>query len=118
MSSKVSEAAGTVERLLLPRLNSIDGELKSMNTRIDLVQGEVSKVRRELHGEIGSVRNEMGSVRHEMGSLRNEVTAMHRETLANIAKVEQKVDSLAVRFDLIKDVEKLKVKVAELEKRR
>jgi hypothetical protein len=35
-----------------------------------------------------------------------------------VLKVEQKVDSVTERFDLTKDMEMLKVKVAELEKRR
>jgi hypothetical protein len=41
MASRAKEAAGTVERILLPRLNSIDGELKSINTRIDSSTGEL-----------------------------------------------------------------------------
>jgi hypothetical protein len=35
MASKVKEGLSAVERLLLPRLNSIDGELKSLNTKVE-----------------------------------------------------------------------------------
>ena len=35
MASKLKAAAGSLERILLPRLNSIDGELKAINTRMD-----------------------------------------------------------------------------------
>ncbi|MDG6979474.1 MAG: hypothetical protein JRN58_10390, partial [Nitrososphaerota archaeon] len=35
MATKVRGAVGSLERVLLPRLNSIDGELKAINTRID-----------------------------------------------------------------------------------
>jgi archaellum component FlaC len=104
MAAKVREAAGTVERILLPRLNSIDGELKSINTRMDSIDGKIGSLRNEMSSEIGSVQKEMGSTRNEL--------------LANMARVEQKVDSLAGRFDLVKDMERLKMKVAELEKRR
>jgi hypothetical protein len=45
MATKVKEAAGAVERILLPRLNSIDGELKSINTRIDSI--EVAELKRQ-----------------------------------------------------------------------
>ena len=147
MASRVKEAAGVLERVLLPRLNSIDGELKSLNTRIDSstnelraeikavdtkvsemdkrlttridsVDGKIGSLRSEISSEMGSVRGEVGSVRGEVGSVRNEMGSMRSELLAGMSMVEKKVDSLAGRFDLFKDVEELKVKVAELEKRR
>ena len=46
--------------------------------------------------------------------MRNEISSTRSELLANVSRVEQKLDSLAGRFDLIKDMETLKVKVAEL----
>ncbi|MDA4132211.1 MAG: hypothetical protein OK454_03685 [Thaumarchaeota archaeon] len=41
MASRVREAAGTMERILLPRLNSIDGELKAVNIRLDSIKSEL-----------------------------------------------------------------------------
>jgi hypothetical protein len=35
MATKVKEATGAVERILLPRLNSIDGELKKFDQHED-----------------------------------------------------------------------------------
>jgi hypothetical protein len=98
--NQMKNAAGVIDLILLSRLNSIDGQLKSINTGID-----------SIDGKIGSVHNEVGALCNEMISARSEL-------LASLSRFGQKVDSLAGRFDLIKDMETLKVKVAELEKRR
>jgi hypothetical protein len=45
---QAKKAVGTVERLLLPRLNSIDGELKSINTRMDSVNTRIDELDRRL----------------------------------------------------------------------
>jgi hypothetical protein len=52
MASKVKEAAGVVERILLPRLNSIDGELKAINTRIGSLSSKMDSIKNELRSEI------------------------------------------------------------------
>ena len=90
MAAKVKEAAGAVERILLPRLNSIDGELKSINTRIDEVDKRMS-------------------IRFDGTNTKKD--AMDKRMTAEIRGVSEKID-------LIKDVEKLKVEVAELKRRR
>jgi hypothetical protein len=41
MATKVREAAGAMERILLPRLNSIDGELKAIDVKIDSMKSEL-----------------------------------------------------------------------------
>jgi hypothetical protein len=55
MASKVKDAAGSVERFFLPRLNSIDGELKAINTRVDSVEKGMDSLRNELKAEIRAV---------------------------------------------------------------
>jgi len=86
MATKMREAVGSVERILLPRLNSIDGELKSINTRIDSVHTRIDEMDKRNDIRLEAIRNE-------------------------IRTVSEKVD-------FIKDVERLKVEVAELKKRR
>ena len=90
MASRVKEAAGTAERILLPRLNSIDGELKTINTRID------------------SSTNE----------LRSEIKAVDTKVSEMDKRLAAKIDSISEKVDTVRDIERLKVKVAELEKRR
>ena len=41
MASKLKAAAGSFERLMLPRLNSIDGELKALNIKMDSLKTEL-----------------------------------------------------------------------------
>jgi hypothetical protein len=52
MAEKVRKGTGAIERLLLPRLNSIDGELKAINTRIYGVEKSLDSTRSELRAEI------------------------------------------------------------------
>jgi phage host-nuclease inhibitor protein Gam len=86
LATKVKEAAGAVERILLPRLNSIDGELKSINTRIDSVNTRIDEVDKRNGIQFEAMRNELRG--------------------------------LSEKVSLVRDVEKLKVEVAELKRRR
>ena len=52
MASKLKAAAGSFERLTPPRLNSIDGELKAINTRIDSFEKSQDSLKDELRAEI------------------------------------------------------------------
>jgi hypothetical protein len=52
MASKVKAAAGSFERLMLPRLNSIDGDLKAINTRIDSVEKSQDSLKNEIRAEV------------------------------------------------------------------
>ncbi len=112
MAAKVKGAAGAVERILLPRLNSIDGELKSINTRIDEMDKRMSirfdgatakmgELDKRLTAEIRGLSD---GVNTKMGELDKRLTA--------------EIRGLSEKVDLVKDVEKLKVEVAELKRRR
>ncbi len=90
MAAKVKEAAGAVERILLPRLNSIDGELKSINTKIDEMDKRMSISFDGTNAKIDETDKRMTA----------------------------EIRGLSERMDLVKDVEKLKVEVAELKRRR
>ena len=90
MATRVKQAASAVERILLPRLNSIDGELKSMNTRIDEMDKRMS-------------------IRFDGAS--NKMDELDKRVMVEIRGLSEKID-------LVKDVEKLKVEVAELKKHR
>ena len=104
MATKVREAAGTVERILLPRLNSIDGELKSINTRIDSVNTRIDEMDKRMNIRFDAVNSQIESLRNEM---RSEIGAVGKE-----------VRGLSDKVDLVKDMERLKIEVAELKRRR
>jgi hypothetical protein len=86
VAARVREAVGSVERILLPRLNSIDGELKSFNTRIDSVSLRIDEMDKRNGIQFEAIGNE--------------------------------VRALSGKIDLVKDVERLKIEVAELKRRR
>jgi hypothetical protein len=101
MAAKIKEAAGAMERILLPRLNSIDGELKSINTRIDEVDKRMSIRFDGTNTKIEEMDKRMNTKMDEMDK-----------------RMTAEIRGLSEKIDLIKDVEKLKVDVAELQRRR
>jgi len=103
MASKVKAAAGSVERLLLPRLNSIDGELKAINTRIDAVNTRIDAVQKS----VGDLDKRLTSW---IDSLRNELRA-------EIRAVDSKVDQLDKKLDIDRRMLIMEAKMKELEKR-
>jgi hypothetical protein len=48
----VKAAAGPFERPMLPRLDSIDGNLKAINTRIDSVERSQDSLKDEIRAEV------------------------------------------------------------------
>jgi hypothetical protein len=99
MASKVKGAIGSVERILLPRLNSIDGELKSINTKIDT--GEKS-----VNTRIDTIDTKIDSMKSE---LRTEMTSNKNEIKTEIRALNEKVDilpRLAVLEAKMKDLER------------
>jgi len=57
--NKEEKIPGWMERLLIPKLNEITGEIKALHTRIDSVEREIASLRSETKTEIAGLRNEM-----------------------------------------------------------
>ncbi|MDG7014029.1 MAG: hypothetical protein JRN11_01325 [Nitrososphaerota archaeon] len=87
---------GWIERLLLPRLSSIEGELKGL-------KGELNGLRGEMGGEFRAVHSETRRLDEKVDSLRN-------ESLTRFEGIEK-------RLDFARDLGVLQTKVAELEAR-
>jgi predicted nucleic acid-binding Zn-ribbon protein len=99
MASKLKAAAGSFERILLPRLDNIDGEIKALNTKIDATNTRIDSTKSELRTEISSMKNE----------LRAEMTSNKNEIKSHIRALSEKVDilpRLAVLEARIKELEK------------
>jgi len=99
MATKVRAAVGSVERILLPRLNSIDGELKSMNGRID------------------SVNTSIDAVHTRIDAVHTRIDEMDKRNSIQFEAVGKEIRALAEKVDLVRDVERLKLEVAELKGR-
>ena len=87
---------GWIERLLLPRLSSIEGELKGL-------KGELNGFRGEVGGEFKAVHSEADRLDGKIDSLKS-------ETLIRF-------DSLEKRLDFASDISMLQAKVREIEAR-
>ncbi len=96
-----------IERLLLPKLSEISGDIKALNTRIDALESKMDTRIDSLEGQIGSLRNE---TKTEINSVRNEISSLRIE-------MNVKFDSLEKRIPVIEEITALKLKIAEIEKR-
>ena len=86
---------GWIERLLLPRLSSIEGELKGL-------KGELNGLRGEMGGEFRAVHSETRRLDEKIDSLNESLT---------------RFDGIEKRLDFARDLGVLQTKVAELEAR-
>jgi DNA-binding FrmR family transcriptional regulator len=121
MASKLKAAAGSFERMLLPRLNSIDGELKAINTRIDAVHGSIDGGLKAINTRIDGVHGRIDGVEKSVDSLRNELKAEIRMVAtaqdAKIDNVLLKVDQIDKKLDIDRRMTVMEAKMKELEKR-
>jgi hypothetical protein len=106
MASSLKAAAGSFERSLLPRLNGIDGELKtisarmdglekSINTRIDGVEKSITELDKRITTNFGSVRNELHS---------------------ELKVIETKLDQMDSKLDIDRRMTVMEARMKELEK--
>jgi hypothetical protein len=93
MATRVKEAVSSVERILLPCLNGIDGELRSISTRID-------------------------SVNTSLDSANSRIDEMDKRNAVQFDGFRTEIRGLSEKVDLVRDVERLQVEVADLKRRR
>ena len=121
----MKSAASSLERLFLPRLNSIDGELKALNTSVDSVEKGMDSLRNELKAEIRSVATvqdvKIDGVEKSVDSLRNELKAEIRSVAtaqgAKIDNVLLKVEEIHKELDMDRRMTIVEAKLKEFEKR-
>ena len=80
---------GWIERLLLPRLSSMEGELKAINSEIKRLETKIDSLDERLSTRIGSLDERLST----------------------------RIDSLSEKVDVVRDIERLKVEVAELKQK-
>ncbi len=99
-----------IERLLLPRLSNIDGELKAINTRINSINEKIDSLRNETKTEITRIDERITSLRNEMKS---EFVGLNYRFEA----IDTKLDSLEKRVPVIEEITALKIRIADMEKK-
>lgn len=89
MASKIP---AWIQRILLPELESIRGELKTVNARIDALKISMEEMDRRLTSQIQSLRNEM---------------------IAKFEAVNSRIDSLEKRLDVAERLAVIEAKLRE-----
>ena len=87
-----SKRPAWIQRILLPELESIRGELKAVNARMDALKISMEEVDRRLTSQIQSLRNEM---------------------IAKFEAVNSRIDSLEKRLDVAERLAVIEAKLRE-----
>jgi dynactin complex subunit len=96
---KEEKISGWMEKLFMPKLNEITGEIKALHTRIDSVEKEIASLWSETKTEIDGLRNEMLS----------KFESLRKEMLSKFESVDSRFDSYEamVEFKALLDSIKL-----------
>jgi len=109
----VEKIPSWIEKLLLPKLSEITGEIKAINARIDSLE-------KTFNERFISLRNEMltrfEAVDKKIESLRNEMNSLRNEMLARFEMVNNKFDSLEKTIPMMEKLKELEIRIARLEK--
>jgi hypothetical protein len=92
MAEKLKAAAGSFERLMLPRLNSIDGELKAISTRIDGMETSIAESDKRAESFRSEFRAELKTVQTKLDHIDNKLDIDRRMML-----IETKMKDLEKR---------------------
>ncbi len=103
-----------IERILVPSLNELKGEIKAVNARIDSLDDRMNTRITALDGKIDSLRNE---TKIEMEGLRKEMQYRFEVVDSKFETINTKLDSLEKRIPVIEEITALKIRMADLEKR-
>ena len=92
---------GWLEKILLPQMSELRGELKSVNGRIDGLQGKIEGRFEALGGKIGGLEDKM----------EGQFAAVHSE----IRRLDGKMEALDKRIDVSDRLAAVEGKIRELE---
>ena len=102
----VEKIPSWIEKLLLPKLSEITGEIKAINARIDSLEKTFNErfvsLRNEMLTRFEAVDKRIESLRNEMVSLRNEMFT--------------KFDSLEKTIPMMEKLKELEIRITRLEK--
>ena len=118
---KMGKVPGWIERLLMPKLNEITGELKALHTRIDAVEKQVVSLRSEMMTKFEAVDGKFeaadAKVDIKFDSLRNEMISRFEAVDRRFDAVDSRLDSLEARLPVMEKVAELEARLAELERK-
>ena len=105
---------GWIERMLLPKLNEISGEIKALEAKIESVDNKVDvridSLRKEMLSKFESVDVKLESAEGKVESLRNEI-------ISKFDAVDFRFDSLEAKLPVMEKMAEFEVRLAEIEKK-
>ncbi len=105
---------GWIERLLLPKLNEISGEIKALEAKIESVDNKVDvridSLRKEMLSKFDSVDVKLKSTDAKIESLRNEM-------ISKFDAVDFRFDSLESKLPVMEKMAEFEARLAELERK-
>ncbi len=103
-----------IKQVLMPELNEIKGELKSVNTRIDALNEKIDTKITALDGKIDSLDERMKT---RMTGLDGKIDSLRNEMKSEFTGMNYRVDSLEKSIPVIEKMAVLELKIAEIEKK-
>ena len=105
---------GWIERMLLPKLNEISGEIKALEAKIESVDNKVDvridSLRKEMLSKFESVDVKLESADGKVESLRNEI-------ISKFDAVDFRFDSLEAKLPVMEKMAEFEVRLAEIERK-
>ncbi len=105
---------GWVERLLMPKLNEITGEIKAIHTRIDGVEKEVTSLRSEMMTKFEAADAKVESLRKET---KGAIESLEKVTISRFEAVDSRFDSLEARLPVMEKLAEFEARLAEIERK-
>ena len=105
---------GWIERMLLPKLNEISGEIKALEAKIESVDNKVDvridSLRKEMLSKFESVDVKLESAEGKVESLRNEI-------ISKFDALDFRFDSLEAKLPVMEKMAEFEVRLAEIERK-
>ena len=105
---------GWIERLLLPKLNEITGEIKAIHTCIDAVEKGVASLRNEMMTKFKAADVKVESLRKET---KGAIESLEKVMISRFEAVDSRFDSLEARIPVMEKMAEFEVRLAEIEKK-
>jgi hypothetical protein len=114
VAEKLKAAAGSFERLMLPRLNSIDGELKAMNFKVDAgfsrLDGRIDNVEKSVSALRSELKSDIRAAETSIRAVQTKVSEMDK-------RFSSKLDEMDRKLDIDRRMTIMEAKLRDLEKR-
>jgi predicted nucleic acid-binding Zn-ribbon protein len=101
---------GWFERLLLPRLSALEGEIRA-------IRGEMKGEIQGMKGEIQGMKGEIQGMKGEIQGLRSDIKKVEDTVKIELRRLDERISGIETKMDLVREVEAIKARLDKLEAR-